>query len=297
MRDATKSTAATIEEWKGWDLIKHYHAAPEVILPVEELKKDRHTYWECNRYLYRKDKGILIDTHQPGRITDTTSRSDQVESKELKWAIRAGLKQPFHIDDIPKQSSLRGEKGSVDVVVSEVSQPKPPNKKGNNDTTINKLQADLKKSQDIAAKLEKKIEKLESNQSETAKLKAEYNALKKLNTELLSQNASLSASKKATTDGSTKDKYILSLQQSVQELVQHAKKSPAVQLSSSSGGMAPMVVQEDVLATANLLKRLHSTLDIEKVELEIQAVRESKAMSNTRTREAEMMSIQRQHRP
>ena len=291
MRDAAKSTASAIEEWKGWDLIKHYHAAPEVIIPVDALKKDRHTYWECNRYLYRKDKGIVIDTHKPGAITEPNSRIDQLESKELKWALRAGLKPPFPIDDVYKLPSKRGgEKESVEgaLLTETHPQPKPSNKKAKEDPSINKLQAELKKSQDKAANLEKKLEKLESSLSESTKLKAELNALKKMNAELRSENVTLSsASRKSAPDGS----QFSSLNQSMQELVQHLKKAPAIRPSSSSSGdVYPLVSQDEV----KVLKRLYSTLDIEKVETEIQSCRERKALSITRTAEAEMMMIQRQ---
>ena len=291
MRDAAKSTASAIEEWKGWDLIKHYHAAPEVIIPVDALKKDRHTYWECNRYLYRKDKGIVIDTHKPGAITEPNSRIDQLESKELKWALRAGLKPPFPIDDVYKLPSKRGgEKESVEgaLLTETHHQPKPSNKKAKEDQSINKLQAELKKSQDKAANLEKKLEKLESSHSESTKLKAELNALKKMNAELRSENVTLSsASRKSAPDGS----QFSSLNQSMQELVQHLRKAPAIRPSSSSSGdVYPLVSQDEV----KVLKRLYSTLDIEKVETEIQSCRERKALSITRTAEAEMMMIQRQ---
>ena len=109
-----------------------------------------------------------------------------------------------------------------------------------------------------------------------------------MNAELRSENVTLSsASRKSAPDGS----QFSSLNQSMQELVQHLKKAPAIRPSSSSSGDVDPLVSQDEL---KVLKRLYSTLDIEKVETEIQSCRERKALSITRTAEAEMMMIQRQ---
>ena len=113
MRDVGKQSAL-LEEWKGWDQIKHYHAAPEVTLPFDLLKEQRHVHFECNRYLYRKDKSILIDTHKPGAITELNSRSDLVEKKERFWAIKAGLRPAFEVESPYSLSGCKRGRGSSD---------------------------------------------------------------------------------------------------------------------------------------------------------------------------------------
>jgi hypothetical protein len=152
-----------------------------VTLPFDQLKEQRHVHFECNRYLYRKDKSILIDTHKPGAITELNSRSDLVEKKERFWAIKAGLRPAFAVESPYILSGCkRGRSSSDDTTLGPSSEALPElvaNKKGKVDgggttsVNINKVQGELKKAEDKVASLQRKIDKQESAQSEHTKLK------------------------------------------------------------------------------------------------------------------------------
>lgn len=319
MRDAGKQSAL-VEEWKGWDQIKHYHAAPEVTLPFDQLKEQRHVHFECNRYLYRKDKSILIDTHKPGAITELNSRSDLVEKKERFWAIKAGLRPAIAVESPYILSGCkRGRSSSDDTTLGRSSEALPElvaNKKGKvngggTSVNINKVQAELKKAEDKVASLQRKIDKLESAQSEQSKLKSELAALKKRNLQLQAENESLSS--ETTNYEPSNEKMLANIQKQVQEIARSnnffaqvpaersisnisshgSSGSGSRSRSSNTGGVNSSENVDDEMLT-ELKKRLSSNLQVEQLQWEIQNIRESKVRSLARQSQTELMQLHRQ---
>lgn len=324
MKDPDKPSAA-VEEWKGWDLIKHYHAAPEVAVPFELLKEQRHVYFECNRYLYRKDKSILIDTHKPGAITEPNSRSELVERKERFWEIKAGLRPAIIVDSPSVLSGYKRGRGSSDdtnmggdSLSLEAQENVPAGKKGRRGkgttdkgtddggttssvNTNKQLQTDLKKSEAKVASLQRKIDKLQESQSEFTALQKELASLRKVNAKLHSENVSLSSSAQSSvliTDAPSNERILATIQKQMQEIARNSKTSARVAVESSSSGSgsgtSSTVDYYDDSVLADRRKRLNSAMQVEQLELEIQNIRESKVRSRARQSETELMQMHRQ---
>ena len=322
MRDVGKQSAL-LEEWKGWDQIKHYHAAPEVTLPFDLLKEQRHVHFECNRYLYRKDKSILIDTHKPGAITELNSRSDLVEKKERFWAIKAGLRPAFEVESPYSLSGCKRGRGSSDDTSmrddtpplseapdSVASKKGKVNDGGTSVISINKLQSDLKKSEDKVASLQRKIDKLEGAQSESSKLKTELATLKRRNAQLQAENAQLSCeTRNYAADSPSNEKILANIQKQVQEIARSASSiaQPSSSNISSRGGsgggnhsrssntgISGTSEYCDDAMFSEAAKRLSHTVQVEQLQLELQNIRESKVRSRARQSETELMQLHRQ---
>ena len=322
MRDVGKQSAL-LEEWKGWDQIKHYHAAPEVTLPFDLLKEQRHVHFECNRYLYRKDKSILIDTHKPGAITELNSRSDLVEKKERFWAIKAGLRPAFEVESpyslsgckrgrgSSDDTSMRDDTPSSEAPDSVASKKGKVNDSGTSVISINKLQSDLKKSEDKVASLQRKIDKLEGAQSESSKLKTELATLKRRNAQLQAENAQLSSETRNyyAADSPSNEKILANIQKQVQEIARSASSiaQPSSSNISSRGGsgsgnhsrssntgISGTSEYGDDVMLSEVTKRLRNTVQVEQLQLELQNIRESKVRSRARQSETELMQLHRQ---
>jgi hypothetical protein len=203
MKEVGGGNASKIECWNGWNLIKYYYAVPEVLIPVESLRLERHQYWKSMNYLYRPDQMYLIDTKSPGNRTQLDVSLDQMQRAEKFWSIKAGSKPVADFTSITKR--VQDKK-----TVSEGAEvPKLAEKERK------KYEGDLKKAEDTIQALQRQLEKLKQQQkddtskkskahksvvadsAEVAKLRAILLDLKKENSSLKAEVVAATSSKRA----------------------------------------------------------------------------------------------------
>ena len=82
-----------LERWEGISNMKYFYACPEIPVNHQEIKEDRHRYWDCEQHLYQESRLVCLDTRKPGDKTVPKEKSD-VSDRFQEWMLYPGTLKP-----------------------------------------------------------------------------------------------------------------------------------------------------------------------------------------------------------
>jgi len=83
-----------LERWEGISNMKYFYACPEIPVNHQEIKEDRHRYWDCEQHLYQESRLVCLDTRKPGDKTVPKEKSEVVSDRFKEWMLYPGTLKP-----------------------------------------------------------------------------------------------------------------------------------------------------------------------------------------------------------
>ena len=90
------------ERWEGLDNMKYYYACPDIPVDHDQVRRDRHRYWDCERHIYKEERLVCLDTKKPGDTTVPQEKVEVVRERFHEWILYPGqlkVNEPSMLED------------------------------------------------------------------------------------------------------------------------------------------------------------------------------------------------------
>ena len=79
-----------LERWEGLSNMKYFYACPDIPVNHQEIRLERHRYWDCEQHIYKESRLVFLDTRKPGDKTLPEEKPELVKERFEEWTVYPG---------------------------------------------------------------------------------------------------------------------------------------------------------------------------------------------------------------